>query len=233
MTFIREKAYLAKEKAYSLGLGYLLVSYAIKRYEKLDLSDKSIEELFDIASSFSVLAIDFKPIQIKQEFLDFANLLKKEKPSSIIEIGIAHGGTLFMACKVAEKNAKIVSLDLPDGAWRDGLLKRFATNDQSIEIVRGDSHSQEVYERTKNLISGADMLFIDGDHSYNGVKKDFQLYSPLVRKGGMIVLHDINIQTAECETKRFWNEIKEGHKYVEFIEGDNGYGIGVLYKKTV
>jgi predicted O-methyltransferase YrrM len=36
-----------------------------------------------------------------------------------------------------------------------------------------------------------DFLFIDGDHTYKGVKEDFEMYSPLVRKGGVIAFHDI------------------------------------------
>jgi len=36
-----------------------------------------------------------------------------------------------------------------------------------------------------------DFLFIDGDHTYEGVKRDFEMYSPLVRNGGIIAFHDI------------------------------------------
>ena len=36
-----------------------------------------------------------------------------------------------------------------------------------------------------------DFLFIDADHSYKGVKKDFKMYSPLVRLGGIIAFRDI------------------------------------------
>jgi hypothetical protein len=35
-----------------------------------------------------------------------------------------------------------------------------------------------------------DFLFIDGDHSYEGVKKDFELYSKILSDSGVIVLHD-------------------------------------------
>ena len=35
-----------------------------------------------------------------------------------------------------------------------------------------------------------DFLFIDGDHSYEGVKKDFELYSKIISDNGTIVLHD-------------------------------------------
>ena len=37
-----------------------------------------------------------------------------------------------------------------------------------------------------------DFLFIDGDHSYDGVKADFEMYAPMVRPGGLIAFHDIN-----------------------------------------
>jgi hypothetical protein len=38
---------------------------------------------------------------------------------------------------------------------------------------------------------GCRSLFIDGDHTYEGVRRDFEMYSPLVRKGGIIAFHDI------------------------------------------
>ena len=45
----------------------------------------------------------------------------------------------------------------------------------------------------KNFLtaSRSDFLFIDGDHTVEGVTKDFLLYRPLVRKGGVIAFHDI------------------------------------------
>jgi predicted O-methyltransferase YrrM len=86
-----------------------------------------------------------------------------------------------------------------------------------------------------------DFLFIDGDHSYEGVKKDFEIYSSLVRKGGIIAFHDIvpdyytryGIRTPSYTggVPKFWNEIKYNYRYIEIIEDPNqdGYGIGVLY----
>jgi hypothetical protein len=35
-----------------------------------------------------------------------------------------------------------------------------------------------------------DLLFIDGDHSYKGVKKDFELYSQILSENGVIIIHD-------------------------------------------
>jgi predicted O-methyltransferase YrrM len=85
-----------------------------------------------------------------------------------------------------------------------------------------------------------DLLFIDGDHRYSGVKKDFRMYSTLVKQNGIIVLHDIlyHPKVPQCKVNKFWNEIKRRFQYREFIDrqDDRGWGrwggIGVLYYKT-
>ena len=84
------------------------------------------------------------------------------------------------------------------------------------------------------LLAGkkVDLLFIDGDHSYEGVKKDFEMYSPLVADGGVIAFHDIAVHTkfAHCEVDRFWNEIKPVFRHREIIDDPKqGWaGIGIL-----
>jgi predicted O-methyltransferase YrrM len=59
--------------------------------------------------------------------------------------------------------------------------------------VRADSHQMDTLEQVKQLFGGSeiDFLFIDGDHSYEGVKRDWEMYSTLVRKGGIIAFHDV------------------------------------------
>lgn len=42
-----------------------------------------------------------------------------------------------------------------------------------------------------------DLLFIDGDHSYEGVKKDFELYSKLLNPNGLILIHDTDTSYSE------------------------------------
>ncbi len=76
------------------------------------------------------------------------------------------------------------------------------------------------------------LLFIDGDHTYEGVKKDFDMYSPLVKKGGIVAFHDIvQVSDAGVEVARFWNEVKSSYQHREIIEDpQQGWGgIGVLY----
>jgi len=62
-----------------------------------------------------------------------------------------------------------------------------------------------------------DFLFIDGDHTYAGVRQDWEQYSPLVRSGGLIASHDEAMNYQDTHVAQFWNEIKGGLKYTEYI----------------
>ena len=87
----------------------------------------------------------------------------------------------------------------------------------------------------QNILPGdgkTDFLFIDGDHTYQGVKADFEMYAPLVRPGGLVVFHDIckHAEAMDCHVDRFWQEIKNERQTREFVDNrDQGTcGIGVI-----
>ncbi|MEM4489080.1 MAG: class I SAM-dependent methyltransferase [Desulfurococcaceae archaeon] len=81
--------------------------------------------------------------------------------------------------------------EYPD--WRILIYELFVKEMQGIHLIRADSHDPKTLEIVRKILGdrGLDFLFIDGDHTYEGVKKDFEMYSPLVEKGGMIAFHDI------------------------------------------
>jgi predicted O-methyltransferase YrrM len=60
-------------------------------------------------------------------------------------------------------------------------------------VVYGDSHKPETLAELADLLADdrVDLLFIDADHTYEGVKGDYETYSPLVRPGGIVAFHDI------------------------------------------
>jgi FkbM family methyltransferase len=77
-----------------------------------------------------------------------------------------------------------------------------------------------------------DLLYIDGDHSYYGVRTDFLLYAPLVRDGGLIVFHDLNSrsQDAEVEVDHLWQQLKRAYDWREIVHRDppptfGGFGV--------
>jgi hypothetical protein len=65
------------------------------------------------------------------------------------------------------------------------------------------------------------------------VRRDYELYSPLVRPGGIVAFHDIvdGAESAVGEVPRFWRELRAtAHDPVEIVESwsQGGFGIGVV-----
>ncbi|MEM5831577.1 MAG: class I SAM-dependent methyltransferase, partial [Candidatus Aenigmatarchaeota archaeon] len=158
-----------------------------------------------------------------------------------MEIGTANGGTLFCFCKLAREDATIISVDLPEGPfgggypeWKIPIYQAFTKGNQKLFLLRKDSHNQETLEEVKNILSGnkLDFLFIDGDHTYEGVKKDFEMYSPLVREGGIIAFHDIinkDPLRKDIEVPKFWSVLKNRYRINEIIFDKFNYGRGLLF----
>jgi predicted O-methyltransferase YrrM len=185
---------------------------------------------------------NIKPVQVREEITELLEMVAINKPKFVLEIGTAGGGTLFLLSRVASPDASIISLDLLSGVFGGGypsqkipFFRTFATQDQKMYFVRENSHLLQTFHSVEGILKGhkLDFLLIDGDHTYNGVKKDFEMYSKLVKKGGMIAFHDIvpgNFDSVGG-VPRYWNEIKPVHSSYEIVEDWNqdGYGIGILY----
>jgi predicted O-methyltransferase YrrM len=102
--------------------------------------------------------------------------------------------------------------------------------------VRGNSHTDQTKNEVQDLLPGPqlDLLFIDADHSYHGVKMDFEMYLPMVRANGVIAIHDIcpSPDSIDGGVNRFWEEIKHRWAYDEIVEDwDQGVaGIGIVHR---
>lgn len=162
------------------------------------------------------------------------------KPSVIMEIGTHRGGTLFVWSRIVPESGTLVSLDLPahadDAHTTVPALEKLIPAGQKCTFLREDSHLPATLEKAKAALGGkqVDFLFIDGDHSYEGVKLDFEMYSPLVRKGGLIAFHDIapNPEVSEYGVAKYWQELRATHRVREYVDpnpvGPVGMGIGVV-----
>ena len=97
-------------------------------------------------------------------------------------------------------------------------------------MIRSDSHQRLTLEGIREILDGDDLdfLFLDGDHTYEGVKQDFQMYSPLVKPKGLIAFHDIAPHPPEtgCDVFRFWQEIRETQHVIDEYVADWKQGWG-------
>jgi predicted O-methyltransferase YrrM len=193
---------------------------------------------------FSFSACDglIRPQQVRSEIVQLATLVRGRQPKTVVEIGTATGGTLFIWCAMAAPEAVIASIDLPAGmhgggypAWKMPLYQSFAAPGQRLYLLRRDSHAAGTIRELRALLgeAGIDFLFLDGEHTYEGVKKDFELYAPFVAPGGLIAFHDIcrHRTDLDCHVDQFWSEIKQGRRHQEFIEdpAQGSCGIGILF----
>jgi predicted O-methyltransferase YrrM len=183
------------------------------------------------------------PIQVRSELRNFLRFVQELKPRAVLEIGTARGGTLFLFTRVAAPDAVLVSIDLSsaddlrfgggDLRRRRPLFEAFALDRQRVHFIVGDSHTAEVRTQVEHALPDGqiDLLFIDGDHTAEGVSRDFELYRDLVRPGGVIALHDIvdGKHAFVGGVPEFWRTIRTPDA-LEFIADSRqgGYGIGVL-----
>jgi predicted O-methyltransferase YrrM len=189
------------------------------------------------ASKLAEIAVFRGACQKMRELRPVVSFLRRRRLLTVIEIGTMKGGTLWLWCQLAQPDAVIISIDLPGGEFGGGYpvkdlarFRSYAQGDQSLHFLRSDSHTKATREAVARKLNGrqVDLLFIDGDHRYGGVKKDFTMYAPLVRAGGVVLLHDIlpHPQVPVCGVERFWQEIKAHFKHREFVDPDDDRGWG-------
>lgn len=182
-----------------------------------------------------------RPLQNPWEIGELMKRVREKQPRVIVEIGTAKGGTLFLFCQHAADDATIISLDLPFGRngggypkWKEKLYAKFAKPGQTLHLMRANSHLDETRIRIEALLKGRkiDVLMIDADHSYEGVKRDYDLYSPLLADDGFIAMHDVilNRFDPEIEVHKFWDELKATEKTEELVHdyGQGNLGIGIV-----
>ncbi len=208
---------------------------AIKRIKEFYSKERSIDELVDTAMDMGTKGhYRINSMQVRSEILSLVEKVSEIKPKTILEIGTCNGGTLFLWSNLASK--KVITCDLIIHKHRKELYSRFPPPDSKCVVVplEGDSHDLQFRKRVENEPNGSqvDFLFIDGDHSEQGVEADYNNYKGLVRPGGLIAFHDIvkNQPVAGNQVYYFWQRLKQVEQVEEFVSDHKqcGYGIGLV-----
>jgi cephalosporin hydroxylase len=145
-------------------------------------------------------------------------------PKVIIEIGVHLGHSL----KVWQDAFMPEILIGIDNESNDTLEDYLNTGKLQASIARFDSHDPGCVKMIEFLLGGRkiDFLFIDGDHTYEGVKQDYETFKPLVKNGGIIALHDAALKdNPTVEVYKLWDELK-GNKV---LYQKDGTGVGVIH----
>lgn len=161
-------------------------------------------------------------------------LVETIKPKTIVELGTHYGVSFYAFCEAAEAfslDTFIYAID----SWRGDEHASLYGEDVFAKV---ENHWKSSHKPRAALIrstfddaieyfeeSSIDILHIDGLHTYESVKHDFETWLPKMSKNSLILFHDINVREREFGVWKLWQELKNNYKTCEVL---NGHGLGVL-----
>jgi len=163
---------------------------------------------------------NYQVIQVYEELVNLAYWIRGFAPHNVMEIGTV-GGTFLLLSRLA--TGKKVAIDIAD---RRPNIHNFMFGHEWC-FFQGDSHTTEMRQKVSSYCNTFDLIFIDGDHQYDGVKKDFENYRTLLSERGVIMFHDVDPDHvfkggAGGDVWRFWAELDEGSKTMLCCTRSNG-----------
>jgi hypothetical protein len=141
------------------------------------------------------------------------NLARETKAKLVVEIGLGDGdSSCAFLLGLKENGGKLISIDIEDKPAAKEKIQKFELEAywQFIKSASENATSQLVGELP------IDILLIDGYHSYDQVKLEYELYRPLMNEGGYILFHDsINLKGVK--------------KFIDYLERRNIHGINFAF----
>jgi predicted O-methyltransferase YrrM len=182
-------AILVREPALGLDILGMKLSRDAS-FDEVDRWPESLRDFADCAFVFSSNRANHGIAQLAIEEGAHLYRLLRENGGPCVEIGrYRGGGTLLMAAALPEGH-ELYSYDTHEklaGADPDEPLRRvLARYDLAgrIHLIVADSQTAEPPRRDLTLV------FLDGDPSYEGTRRDFERWSAALRSGGHLLLHD-------------------------------------------
>lgn len=164
-------------------------------------------------------------------------LMEQWRPRRVVELGVFHGDSLCGMCQAAQYcglETEIIGIDswagdIHTGAYAESVLEDLQRHHgprygSFSRLERGLFDSQATLFEDNSI----DLLHIDGEHTYEAVRHDFETWLPKVRPGGMILFHDTDVlDRPEFGVFKLWEEISPGHASLRF---NHCHGLGVWIK---
>lgn len=172
------------------------------------------------------------------ELTSFIEFMRSRGVKRYAEIGAREGDTFHEIMLNIGKDAYGLAVDLPGGLWGKHTtggqlqiaIKDLTKQGYKVQYIHGNSQHENVINSVEAR-GPYDCILIDGDHTLEGVTKDWENYKSM---GKMIAFHDIvgtgqreRVSKREVEVPLLWEKLKEEYTTIEFIAPGSTMGIGV------
>jgi len=179
--------------------------------------------------------------QIQSEISGFLTWARGHAPKRFCEIGVENGGTHLVLKHALGSPELAIGVDLY--VRNKEQLTYFSQRSQRDVLIDGSSYDPATVAKVQAALGDEllDLLFIDGDHSFDGAAQDFERYRHLVRRGGIIAFHDIvedsitrtgyHSGSYVGELPALWRQLRDQYaEHREFVDSweQDGYGIGAI-----
>jgi cephalosporin hydroxylase len=160
-------------------------------------------------------------------------ILKSGQPiNAYLEIGVAAGGMTVLAKKFLNPG-QIVLVD--NNRHPKHHVRPYILRDIIRKEIIGDSHAPGCVDAVMAVGLGYDVIIIDGDHTYAGVRADYENYVRFLNPGGFLILHDSAL--VELGIKQLFDELRAagGLEFVgEYVSTKHTFICGVaLFRRPV
>lgn len=169
-------------------------------------------------------------IQLPEDMIRAQELIYAVKPDVLVEIGVAHGGSLIYYASImrAIGRGRVVGVDIEIRKHNRGAIEEHAMFEQ-ITLIEGDSTASTTMDQVKSQIAEGEvvMVFLDGNHTRKHVLRELELYAPLITQGSYILAMD-GIQKDLVGAPRSqpdWAENNPAAAAKDFVEQNPDYEI--------
>jgi len=164
--------------------------------------------------------------QEPEEFAGFVHYMATKAPPAklSLDIGIASGGqTKFLRDYFAAEQTIVVDIGQHPDHHHWQRIKQGLNSELILELIQ-DSHSPEVREKLLPFAGKIDFAYVDGDHSYRGLRQDIFLARELMRPGALMVLHD-TLAVGDC--RRVFDDLLNSSNFNLMRNFANRFGISI------